>query len=436
MEVVEPIKITGKPILECDVPEDGNEYEAILYKILVLHTNKFYIGYHVGTVNDGYWHSSKCPEFAKEFAKGNNQIFVLAVGTKLDMIYKERRMLDELNARTNEDCYNLTAGGAAGLVGYTTNAKRMAELTRLIQESVQPNSNGEFERKMVLKESVHAYEHYQTRRFKIIASHSRDLRYAMDDLFGDLSSWDAIVVLQDFPTKGVNTVFGGNHTDDAAYNSKHVVEVPVVYIPNEYVKGFSEFELDTLSKRLNPLPKKKTLSTQDEEVIDWLKKNLRDNGVPINAQSNRDELHDFWNISHQKITALFAKTEKELDTEREVPEGYVWIDWNTDERKLLKETIVEDYRDRNTMAVDIAAGMPKPGDVFETVYALRQKNKTHLVICVTYGSPKIKKAWSNGGSKRFTDMIEYFLDKNAVHKIKVQFVDLDTMERTASLTAH
>ena len=88
------------------------------------------------------------------------------------------------------------------------------------------------------------------------------------------------------------------------------------------------------------------------------------------------------------------------------------------------------------MAVDIAAGMPKPGDVFETVYALSQKNKHHLVICVTYGSPKIKKAWSNGGSKRFTDMIEYFLDKNAVHKIKVQFVDLDTMERTASLTAH
>ena len=119
-----------------------------------------------------------------------------------------------------------------------------------------------------------------------------------------------------------------------------------------------------------------------------------------------------------------------------MPEGWVWIDWTTDERKAIKDTEVEDYRDKNTMSIDITAGMPKPGDVFEMVYDLRNKNKTHLVICLTYGSPKIKKAWENGGSKRFTNMIEYFLDENAVQKIKIQYVPLDTMEKTGSLTVN
>jgi hypothetical protein len=427
----ESLRINHKPILVCDVPLDGNEYEAFLYKILVIHTNKFYIGYHVGTVNDGYWHSSKCPIFAKEFAKGNNQVFVLNVGTKSNMIYKERRILDELNAKQNVNCYNLSNGGGGGLVGYSSNAKRMEELTKLILSCIEPNSDGELKRVMMDKNVVHAYAHYQTRRFKIVASHSTSLRYAMDDMFGDLTTWKAIVVC-DFGDGEV--VFGGNHTDDAAYHSKHVVDVPVIYVPSELTKGFTPFELDTLSKRLNPLPKTKTLDTQDEEVVDWLKVNFNTNDVPVNHQSNRDELHNHWNISHQKITALFKKAEASIDTDREVPEGFVWIDWTTEARKGIMDINLQDFRNETTMAVGIAAGMPKIGDVMKTVYQLRDKKKTHLVLLVNFGSPKIKKAWDNGAGRELTDMIEYFLKDNAIQKVTVRVENLATMERTASLT--
>ena len=58
-------KKTPKQIVETNYGDVLKEYEAFVYRFTNLENDKKYVGYHKGTVGDGYWNSSTCDEFKK-----------------------------------------------------------------------------------------------------------------------------------------------------------------------------------------------------------------------------------------------------------------------------------------------------------------------------------------------------------------------------------
>ena len=62
-----------KQFAEISITESPESYEAYLYRFKNLENQKIYLGIHKGYVGDGYWHSSKNKEFAKDFANPNSK---------------------------------------------------------------------------------------------------------------------------------------------------------------------------------------------------------------------------------------------------------------------------------------------------------------------------------------------------------------------------
>lgn len=88
--------------------------EAFVYRWRELSTNKWYVGYHKGTVDDGYTCSSEIVKPLIETDPSNWERKVLRFGSKEEMIKLERRILKSLNARTNTNSYNRSNGGHGG----------------------------------------------------------------------------------------------------------------------------------------------------------------------------------------------------------------------------------------------------------------------------------------------------------------------------------
>lgn len=87
-------------------------HEAFVYKWTNLTNGHFYIGYHKGTLNDGYICSSKSKRFWDDFKNPLNNWSrdILYTGTCDDCVKEELRLLNELDLM-DEKVYNNSKGG-------------------------------------------------------------------------------------------------------------------------------------------------------------------------------------------------------------------------------------------------------------------------------------------------------------------------------------
>jgi hypothetical protein len=100
--------------------------EAFVYRWREISTNKWYVGYHKGTADDGYICSSKIAKPLIQSNPNNWQRKILRWGTKKEMVALERRILVALKARTNPNSYNRSDKSFANisladLLGYDLN---------------------------------------------------------------------------------------------------------------------------------------------------------------------------------------------------------------------------------------------------------------------------------------------------------------------------
>lgn len=81
-------------------------YEAFLYEWTNIKNGKKYIGYHKGTITDGYICSSKV--FLEEYNKNPDHFTrkILYYGTMEEMLKKEADLLSEVDAKNNQLYYN------------------------------------------------------------------------------------------------------------------------------------------------------------------------------------------------------------------------------------------------------------------------------------------------------------------------------------------
>lgn len=101
------------------------EKEAFVYCWTDHLRNMLYIGYHKGSLDDGYVCSSK---LMKEQYKERPSDFtreIIAQGSKEDMVKFERKILVSMNAKDDESCYNQqNNAGTFRCKGHTEETKR------------------------------------------------------------------------------------------------------------------------------------------------------------------------------------------------------------------------------------------------------------------------------------------------------------------------
>ena len=99
-------------IIEGSIAMAPNEYNSYLYQWTQKSNNMKYVGYHTGSVLDGYEHSSTNEEFNLAFASPDEEftIDILAYGSKKEMQQQENILLSSVDAKNNPEWYNKTNG--------------------------------------------------------------------------------------------------------------------------------------------------------------------------------------------------------------------------------------------------------------------------------------------------------------------------------------
>ena len=98
-----------------DVLVGISSYDAFVYEYTNIENGKKYVGSHLGTLGDGYWHSSRNLEFIDLFS-GMSPIFeykILGVGSFDEMRNLEAKIHKDNKVVSNEMYYNLGAAAAA-----------------------------------------------------------------------------------------------------------------------------------------------------------------------------------------------------------------------------------------------------------------------------------------------------------------------------------
>jgi len=390
--------------------------EAFVYVWQNIKDKKKYIGYHKGSIHDGYDTSSTSKEMNDAFARGELVREIIATGSVKDMIALERKMLLDADARNNDEYYNKSNGGGSELKNF------IKPSLDTLQENIMYK---QYPVEMVQKEVVAAYKKFQVRFNEIDSQHVKTLRDKIDDLNGDTSDFEPVHVLLDYFGKSEHLLLDGNHRVIATMNSKRAQFIPVQYIPKSAWSPFSKLELKTLANRLNPLPDKPALSANKDDAVKFLIERYEDGeGVNVKSDQNAEELLK-WGFTKKQINAYMKIAQKQIDNFTSIPNGAVWINWPVTRNKELK-SIVEQNRDKNTMAISASSGGFRLDTLLkESTYHL---TKTRAVVVMYHPSPSAKKQWDREYLPQYEKVI-----KHRLSGFNVSFQYLQTIDYNAGL---
>ena len=376
-------------------------YEAYVYQITVNDTGKKYIGFHKGKFDGTYHHSSKCPIFQQDFAKGNNTIECVATGTAIDMATLEHDMLLEVDAKNNDEYYNKSNGG--GMFVKTVGKKiELMELYQMIKTK-------EFGIELVKKAVVAAYTKYQTRVENTDTKHVADLKDAMMDLHGKIDDFDPVIVLKGFAKDGGDVILDGNHTTLAAVSCTHVLKIPVMYIEKKIWTQFSTVQLQILANLLNPQQEKSAKAGSIDDQVDWIVASFEENGVPADSDENIAFLKGM-NFKNAKIKSIIKKAKDKIELNDKLPSGWIWKQWSLYKNEL--DTILKNASDKDSIAIHQSSGkfnLHKLQDELKLLAKAKSKKK-YATVYITHPNWNTMKEWNTKWLPKVLDDIEFWIE--------------------------
>lgn len=388
-------------------------YEAFVYEWTNMVNGKKYIGYHTGSIYDGYDTSATSEEMNEAFAQGHLKREIIEYGTTQDMIALERKMLLEVDAKNNPQYYNKSNGGGKDLKAFIKPS--LDELQRQIVDQ-------SFNIQSVEKDSVAAYDKFQVRFNEIDSKHVKNIKEIIDDLNGDTSGFEPVNVLEDYNGKGLHLILDGNHRITATMMSKRAKYIPVQYIPKTVYKGFTTLELEALANRLNPLPDKPALSVNKDDAIKFILKR-KEQGLEISSEQNIKELLS-WGFTKYRANSILKAAQKQIDNAIAIPPGAVWINWPEKRKKQLLN-IVEQYRDKDTIAISASSGGFHLDRLLEISADFPKKMKA--VVVMYHPSPSAEKKWFREFLPKHEKTIKARIN------MKIDFVYLEKIDYNAGL---
>mgnify|MGYP001386255410 CR=1 FL=1 len=377
--------------------------EAYVYEITVNGTGKKYIGFHKlkkGETISNYIHSSKCPIFLEDFAKGDNEYKIVARGTATDMATLEKDMLLEVDAKNNPDYYNKSNGG--GMYVKTVGKKlELMELFQMIKTKELPII-------LVKKLLITELKRYQTRVENTDMKHVGVLADTMTDLHGKLDDFDPIVVLKGYGKNGEDIILDGNHTTLAAKQVPQVVKVPVMYIPKKIWKQFDATQLQILANLLNPQQEKAAKAGSPEDQISWIVASFKKNGVPADSIENVEILKTM-NFKTRTINSIIKKAKAKITLNDKLPDGWIWKQWSLYKSEL--DMIIENGTDKDSIALHQSSGkfnLHKLQDMLKALAKAKSKKK-YANVYITHPNWNTMQEWNTKWLPKVLDDIEFWI---------------------------
>lgn len=379
-------------IKEVNIAKAPDVYEAFLYRWTDITTGKVYVGVHKGYVGDGYWNSATDTELDRLIADKNSNIRyeVLEYGDYSDMTVAENNILTKDDAKNNPMYFNKTNGAPKY---FSPDVLAMKELADKIKRK-------EFAVKKELISTIYTLPRLQV-RFEEDANHRRDIKERIEDAGGNSDGCNPVVIYER-RQNGVDIIGDGNHTLGGAYDAKRCTDVPVIRIPYEIHKNFTNQELIGVSNLMNAIEPvvKKPMNVDDgvKYVV-----GAYNNGTPADKEVNKEFLLAC-GFTRRKVSEIIRKAKIEIEKQNFSMSNQLWIDYTSTTHKKTLEATVENYRDKDTMCMALSSAMFKWDTIFNHMYSepntkvdtktkKRTKAKSKIVIVVYHSTPLYVTKW-------------------------------------------
>ncbi len=418
-------------IVESVIAPPPSSYEGYLYSYTNLNTNQIYLGIHKGSVNDDYNHSSTNAEFAEVFADLNSRLKfeVLNYGDYLEMQQLENMLLKKVDARKNPLYYNKSNGFPVYNEPDLDKCQSFAD--RL--------SNGEFN---VGKEPIgtHTAMVALQVRFKHDAKHQRDIKEKVDDADGNTDKCFPVLVWEGRGEEGEDLRGDGNHTVWGASSSKHCVDIPVMRVPYELHKDFSNEELRAIGNLLNKRPE----IIKKEIDLETGIKHCLDNyevGVPCDSISNIAWLKAFGftgSATRGTINTIIKKAQAAAKKSDMKKSGLLWKNYAARPHHQEMLDVVDMFsRQPNTTSVYMSSLKFSSDRILDRLFAARPTKAlkamgmdgiNKIVVVIHHSTPEAEENWKLNVQPAWMNIINYIFKDD----FEVKFFEMPTTESDLS----
>ena len=402
--------------IDSSVLNGVDDYEAFVYKFTHVGVGKTYVGSHLGNFGDGYWQSSRNPEFLDLFS-GMNPVFeykILATGSYDEMKNLESNIHKEEKVVNNPMYYNLGAAGAAFKIPVRVS---------FIEDFVLPKIHaGDFNvpelwSKSVLLDRSHQHE---------VKVKALQVRFEDNKLIGEIANRIALkgdtadcerTTLVELGG-GRYLIIDGNSTLEAIRNNGNITQHRVRIIPKEFIDHYNinEDELRHIGQLLNPGQETIKQETTDDDLIKTLQKFYMesDGKIKFNSDYSLGYIYSVKKCSPQRAGSIAKKAKKQYVEKNRIYSGKKVIDYDPSRnpRNYKKvEKKVEDLTDDNTIVVAYSSGAPKTLSL-NIIDAINTHPKKPRVIAVVYhNEDDNQKNWERKNRSVVKNRIESILGR-------------------------
>ena len=383
-----------------DVLVGISSYDAFVYEYTNIENGMKYVGSHLGTLGDGYWHSSRNLEFIDLFS-GMSPIFeykILGVGSFDEMKNLEAKIHKDNEVVSNKMYYNLAAAGSAFKVPVRQD---------LIKDFVFPKvDKGDFNISELWNKSdlldrgpnskiTSLQVRYEDNPLIIEIRHLVSMQ-------GDASKCRRIIMVE--LGKGRYMIIDGNSTLLAVSTIDFATKLRVAIIPKKFMDHY-EINLDELrylGQLMNPESEVIKTPTSANDLIKTLQSFYVESNKKIKFNSDYclNYIYSVLKCSPQKAGSIAKKAKKDYQTKAKLKSGSKVIDYHSKRNPLNHKKVVkrvEELSDDKGRVVVVHGGTGAPKTLSLTIWdsILNNPDALRFIAVIHHDSDEVYEKWES-----------------------------------------
>ena len=383
-----------------DVLVGISSYDAFVYEYTNIENGMKYVGSHLGTLGDGYWHSSRNLEFIDLFS-GMSPIFeykILGVGSFDEMRNLEAKIHKDNKVVSNEMYYNLGAAAAAFQAPVRQDLIKDFVLPKVLCGDF--NQLDKWNKSELLDRGPDS---------KITALQVRyednplitEIRHLVR-LKGDGNDCSHIIMVE--LGNGRYMIIDGNSTLLAVSTIDFVTKLRVAIIPKDFIDHYdiNIHELRYLGQLLNPESEVIKTPTSPNDLIKTLQSFYVESNkkIKFNSDYSLNYIYSILKCSPQKAGSIARKAKKDYQTNAKLKSGSKVIDYHPKRNPLNHKKVVERAKELGddkgrVIVVHGGTGAPKTLSLKIWDAILDNPNALRFVAVIHHDSDEVYEKWES-----------------------------------------